>query len=197
MDPWYTKAAVACAVIALHAAVLGVIFFGASEGAGSKVNTSGEVVATAEIIQLKDVSDKIPIPDLQLLQPRLDPIALQEIRFDESIDDELGAIVGAVSTPRLARIQSVDPMSFACRAHLSAGGAVTAVVRVDVMEDGLADSVDIIQTSGNAAADSAAVEYALQLRWIPGTIERMPSKMRVRLPVTLAIPVDSAHSCTV
>lgn len=66
---------------------------------------------------------------------------------------------------------------------------LTAVLRVEVSEDGYVDSADIVGTSGNTAADDAAITYVLQLRWVPGTNDRLPKTMWVNFPVTLVCPV--------
>ena len=66
---------------------------------------------------------------------------------------------------------------------------MTVVVSVQVDEKGGASSVDVTRSSGMATADAAAIDYALSLRWIPGTVDRNPQSMRVILPVTLVIPI--------
>jgi hypothetical protein len=188
MDTCSAKAAIAGAVLALHIAALGGILRAEFESAPAGAATSETVFATTQIIQQQQARDKLPLPDLQFITPTHSLTALQEIRFDDSIGEELAAVISPASAPQLARVQSVGSVSFARRAHLLPGHAVTIVLRVEVMEDGLVDAADVVRTSGDIAADAAAIDYALELRWIPGTINHKPKTMRVNLPVTLAIP---------
>jgi TonB family protein len=187
MNSWGAKTAIAGAVLAIHAGVLGGILRTESRKAPAGAATSETVFATAEIIQLQQARDRLAVPDLQLITPVLSLAAVQEVRFDDSIEDELAAVISRVSAPRLARVQSVGSALFARRAHLLPGHAVTVVLRVEVMEDGLVDAADVARSSGDIAADTAAIDYALELRWIPGTIDHKPRTMRVNFPITLAI----------
>ena len=50
------------------------------------------------------------------------------------------------------------------------------------------EGINIVRTSGNAAADAAAIAYALELHWVPGTNGGSPKMMRVNFPVTLVSP---------
>ena len=192
MKKWWPKAAIGGAILAAHMTVLGGIFWMESEEVPSYAPTSEAVFATAEIIQLPDARYKVPAPDLQLVNPALAVTAPEEIPLDDSLQDELAAVVSPASAPRLARVQSVDPATFARRAHLPAGRPFTVVLRVQVMEDGLVSAVDVIRTSANTAADAAAVDYALELRWIPGTKDRKPETMAASLPVTLTVPAGES-----
>lgn len=186
MDECWPKTAIAGAIVAVHIAALEGIFHLEHNTSGSNSATSEAVFATAEIIQLQDARDKVPAPDLELETPVLDLTAPREIQLDDSIEDELAAIVSAASAPRLARVQTADPLAFARRARLPEGSAVTVLLRVEVTEDGSVSAADVVRTSHNIAADAAAIDYALETRWIPGTVERKPTKMRVSFPVTLA-----------
>jgi hypothetical protein len=188
MNRWWPRTAIAGAILAAHMTALGGIFWIESREVSSDASTSETVFATAEIIQLQDARYKVPAPDLLLVKPALPVTAPLEIPLDESIEDELAAVVSPASAPRLARVQSVDPASFARRAHLPPGRPFTVVLRVQIMEDGLVSAVDVIRTSDNAAADAAAIDYALELRWIPGTSDRKPKATRVSFPITLVYP---------
>ena len=114
----------------------------------------------------------------------------QAIAFDDSVEDQLAAVISPASALRLARVQSVDLVSFARRAHLPPGRSLTVVLRVEVTTDGSVDSVDVARSSGNVSADAAAIDYALALRWIPGTCDHQPKTARVSLPVTLFTPIS-------
>jgi TonB family protein len=175
-------------VLVAHVAVLGLIFRAEQLAAVANNQTSDTTVAITEVIQQQPERYNVPLPDLRPLTAAPAPTAPQAIRFDDSIDDELAAIISAASAPRLARVQFADPASFARRAHLLPGRAVTVVLRVEVTADGTVGAADVIRSSGNRAADAAAVDYALALRWIPGTIDHQPKAVRVSLPVTLFTP---------
>jgi TonB family protein len=149
---------------------------------------AASVPLTVEIIGMSGALDKVPAPDLQLESVPVDSAGLQEIDFDDSVQDELSAVTAPVSAPHLARVQSVDPVVFAHRAHLAPGTALTVLLRLEVREDGFVGSADIVRSSGNAVADAAALDYALALRWVPGTNGGSPRTMRVDYPVTLALP---------
>jgi TonB family protein len=127
----------------------------------------------------------VPAPQVRLEEPPpLEP-ALRQIQFGDSVEDELAGITGSASAPRLSRFQTADVGAYARRAHVNEGRAVTVVLVVNVLEDGSTGSADISRSSGNATVDAAAVDYALELRWIPGTRNQQPLAMRVLLPVVL------------
>lgn len=181
---WTSKVLPGIAVLAAHvAAWCGMSFF---DYAPSAARPPEIMVMTAEILQLREARDKVPAPDLQLAVPaRPDINAPQDIQFDDSIEDDLAAIIAPASAPHLARVQTADPTAFALRAHLPPGRPTTVILRLEVTPEGSVGSADVVSTSNNAAADAAAVDYALELRWVPGTVDRKPVRMRIRFPVTL------------
>lgn len=174
------------ATIAVHIAILKNVF-GLQSGISVHA-VDADFSATAEIIVRETGLDEVPAPDLQLQKIPLEFPSLHEIDFDDSVEDELAQIIGPVSTPHLARVQSVALSTFARHAGLPAGVALTVLLRVVVTEDGSTGSADVARTSGNMVADAAAIAYALELRWVPGTIDRMPKTMRVEFPVIFESP---------
>ena len=56
--------------------------------------------------------------------------------------------------------------------------------------DGDVVGIDVVRSCGLPAADKAAMDYVLLLRWIPGTVDGVPRSMRVILPMTLDAPAD-------
>jgi TonB family protein len=131
------------------------------------------------------VRDKVPAPDVQLLTVPVDFPGLRQVEFDDSVQDELSAVIAPLSVPHLARVQSVDLAAFERRLKLPQGTALTILLRVEVTEDGWVDSADVVRTSGNVAADAAAIDYVQALRWVPGTIDHVPQRQRVTFSVML------------
>ena len=171
-------------VLTLHAVVLQGVFSPVSRNSPNSV--AGIPVTQAEIIAAAETRYKIPAPELQLTTVPIDFPGLRQVEFDDSVQEELGEVIGPTSAPHVARVQSVDLATFVRRLKIPQGVALTVLLRVEVTEEGWADSVDVIRTSGNEAADAAAIEYAQELRWVPGTIARSPEKQRVVFSVTLA-----------
>lgn len=79
-------------ILAAHIVALGGIIWTESRAALSQDVLPETVFSTAEIIQTRDARDKVPEPDLQLVNPTLQLAALQEIQFDDSYQDELAAV---------------------------------------------------------------------------------------------------------
>jgi TonB family protein len=189
VDRWWPRVTIAVAVLSLHTAVLKNVF--APHSRDSAGGVEAPVFASAEIIGGDGNLDKVPAPDLQLKGVAVDLASLHEIDFDDSVQDELASVIGSASAPHLARVQSADPAAFARRAQLPPGVALTTLLRVEVTDEGSVRSVDVIRPSGNVQADAAAVDYALELRWVPGTEGRAAKTMRVNFPVTLAAPAHA------
>jgi len=180
------KILVAVLIVAAHLALLGPL----AHFTRRPVVTVDEptFVATAQIIVQSPQWDKVPLPRIELDGVPVDVNALKMVQFDDADQDALAGIIGPASAPRLARFQYSDLQDFAQRAGLQPGHPVTVVLTVQVDADGGASSVNVIRSSGIAAADAAAIDYALSLRWIPGTVDHTPRSIRVTLPVTLAVP---------
>jgi len=183
---------IAGAVAAGHVALLGQLAFVAPREAAG--NGAPEFLAIAQIIVQAPHWDKVPLPQVDFDTVPVDTDALKLVQFDDAGEDPLAGVIGPASAPRLARFQYVDVRDFAQRAGVRPGHPVTVVLSVQVTPDGAANSVDVVRSSGSATADAAAIDYALSLRWIPGTVDRNPRAMRVMLPVTLAAPPPRTNS---
>lgn len=192
MDQRWARTGIAVSILALHIAALESVF--SQESRSPSQSVAETPVTQAQIIKAAEAPDKIPAPDLQLTTVPVDFPGLRQIEFDDSVQDELSAVVGPVSAPHVARVQTVDLATFAGRLELPPGVALTVLLRVEVTEDGWVDSADVIRTSGNPAADAAAIDYAQELRWVPGTIDRLPKTQRVMFSVTLVSPVAAPAS---
>jgi hypothetical protein len=179
-----SKVAIADSVLVLHS-LLGLAFSRyESDRRVANALTPATEAAYAEIIFQPPVWDKTEIPEVQL---ETVPITPNSINLVESDDDALFGIIGSSSAPRLRRFQSVDETAFARRAGLVPGQPKTVVLVADIGEDGRPNNVNVVQGSAIPAVDGAAVDYALALRWIPGTRNREPLAMRIRFSVTLVV----------
>jgi TonB family protein len=145
-----------------------------------------QVVMAAQIFVQSSDWDRVPAPQVPLETLHTPEPSLTQIQFTGSMEDELSGVTGPASAPRLSHFQTADVTTYARRAHVRAGHPITVVLIVTVLEDGRAGSVDVRRSSGNANIDAAAVDYALELRWIPGTRGQQPLPMRVLLPVVLS-----------
>lgn len=180
----------AALIIAAHLVVLGgFIQFDSRRLPAGPIT---ELIVPAQMIVQLPQWDRVPAPEVDLDNVPVDQNALALVQFDEPDLEALAGIVGPASAPRLSRYQSVDVQDFAMRAGIVPNHPLTVVLSVQVGEDGGATEVHIVRSCGLAAADAAAIDYALALRWIPGTVDRNPRSMRITLPVTLVAP--SAHS---
>jgi TonB family protein len=128
--------------------------------------------------------DSLPLPDIKLAVPALETETLAIVNFDDSEDES--AVVGSTSAPRLSRLQTVSPEVFARSAGVVPGHPATVVLALLISEDGRVNDVQVARSCGNAAVDAAAVDYALTLRWIPGTQDHQPRAMRITFPVILS-----------
>ena len=179
-----SRLAIGGIVFALHCAIVAAAFTRSTDSV-LPTRAQTEFISTAQIIVQSETWDRVPAPDVQLQSVMLSERNLKQIQFAESLEDELAGVIGPASAPRLSRFQTADVAMYARRAHVRAGHPVTVVLIVNVLEDGQAGSVDVQRSSGISDADAAAVDYALELRWIPGTRNQQPLSMRVLLPVTL------------
>jgi hypothetical protein len=130
MDRCWSRVAVAVAVGSFHAAAVKPVF---DPGFRSPQRISENAFAAAEIIGTFETWDKIPAPDLQLKTVTVDLAALRQVEFDDSVQDELAEVTAPASAPHLARVQSVDPATFARRDKLPPGVALTILLRIEAL----------------------------------------------------------------
>jgi len=143
---------------------------------------------TAYLIEQSRQMDVVPLPEVKLERPRYRAIDLTQVRFEDAEQGDVGDVVAMASAPRLTEscARACDSSRFAESAGLSAGQSVTVVLVIQVLQDGSTGSTEVIRSSGRAAIDAAAVQYALSLRWVPGTRNRQATSIRIRLPITLS-----------
>jgi len=131
--------------------------------------------------------DEVPIPEMQLhrVTPAIDGI--QMVRFEDSDAGDISGVIASTSGPQLSRAQIAEVDPYARRAGLSVGRPETTVLVLEVLSDGTVGAVSVSHSSGNTAADAAAMDYARLLRWTPGTVDHRAQTMRISFPVTLAV----------
>jgi TonB family protein len=149
-----------------------------------------ESVLVAQILEPLSRPDRGAAPQVHLesISVAIDPPRLVEINDPDG--EPVPTMSGSASPPRLARFQPTDIGEFARRAGIETGRPLTVVLSVQVNADGDVVGIDVVRSCGLPAADKAAMDYVLLLRWIPGTVDGVPRSMRVILPMTLDAPAD-------
>jgi TonB family protein len=132
--------------------------------------------------------DVVPMPEVELVPVRYHPTELAQVRFEDAEQGDTAGVVATASAPRLTEscARLCDPTRFAAGAGLELGQAVTVVLVIEVLPDGSTGFSEVARSSGNSAADAAAIQYAQSLHWVPGTRDRRALPMRIRVPVTFA-----------
>ncbi len=156
-----------------------------------RASIPAEFYAVAQLIVQSPKWDTVPAPQMEMESVPVDVNGPRLVQFDDAEDDSLSGVIGPASAPRLSRFQSVDVGDFARRAAIMPGHPLTVVLSVQVSADGGASAVDVVRSCGQTAGDRSAIDYALLLRWIPGTVDRVARSMRVILPVILVAPAHS------
>jgi len=182
----YKNLRAALAVLVGHLAVLALVVVHPTH-ARTEIKSEGQPQAvTADfIIEETRARDAVPIPEVSVATQVLRLDSLQALRYESSDWGDISAVVAPASAPQLSHFQPVDPASFARHAGLPADQARSVVLTVEVLADGRSGAIEMTRGTGDAAVDKAALAYARQLRWIPGTQNRRAQAMRVSLPVTL------------
>jgi TonB family protein len=183
MRPYPLRLLPGGAVILVHATIIAVLL-GSTSAQQSSWKGGGDPTTVIEILDEPHVFDTVPLPDINLALPSLATDALEVVNFDDSEDES--AIVGSASAPRLSRLQTVSSAAFARNAGVVPGHPATVVLAILISEEGRVNDAQVARSSGNAAIDAAAVDYALTLRWIPGTQNHQPQAMRITFPVILS-----------
>ena len=181
---WRMRVLAGGAVILAHATALAILV---SSTSARPWSWKGDVEpkTAIEILDEPRGLDTIPLPDIKLAVPSLDTDVLDVVNFDDS-DNEEGVVIGSASAPRLSRLQTVSSAVFARKAGVVPGHPATVVLAILISEEGRVNDAQVARSSGNAAVDAAAVDYALTLRWIPGTQNHQPHAMRITFPIILS-----------
>jgi hypothetical protein len=144
-------------------------------------------VMMAYVIEQRSDLDAIPIPEVKVVSIKNNVTGLTQVRFEDAEQGDISSVVAANSAPRLTEtcLQACDLAPFASAAGLTPGQVVTVVLMVEVLADGSTGLTDLVNSSGNVAADGEAIRYARSLHWIPGTKDHRAVSMRIRFPITL------------
>jgi TonB family protein len=183
---WLTRLLVGGAVILAHAGALAVLVSPISVRHWS----SKEGVDPMKVFEILDEPrglDTVPLPDIKLAVPSLDTDVLEVVNFEDSLQE--AAVTGSASAPRLSKLQTVSSEVYARKAGVVPGRPATVVLAILISEEGWVNEVRVTRSCGSAAVDAAAVDYALALRWIPGTQNYQPQAMRITFPVILSVGV--------
>ena len=181
---WRMRMLAGGAVILAHATVLAVLVSSISARNWSW-KRGGEQTMVVEILDEPRGLDTVPLPDIKLATAPLATEALGAVSFEDSEDEP--SVVGSASAPRLSRLQTVSSEVYARNAGVMPGHPATVVLAILISEQGRGNDVRVARSCGNAAVDAVAVDYALALRWIPGTQNYQPRAMRITFPVILSV----------
>jgi TonB family protein len=180
---WRMKLLAGGAVVLAHATVLAVLV-GSTLTRSLSWKGDAEPATVVEVLEEPRGLDTVPLPDIKLAMPSLETATLAVVNFADPEGES--AIVASASAPRLSRVQTVSSAVFAHNAGVVPGHPATVVLAILISEEGRVNDARVARSCGNAAVDAAAVDYALTLRWIPGTQNHQPQAMRITFPVILS-----------
>ena len=171
-------------VIGIHVlafAVLSSLSLRADRGM-AKMSTPMEAALVETLARNEDSWLPAPPPEIapgviELPEPTLGDIS------EDANEGTAPTLSGMFIPPRPDSTTPSGLSQFARQASLPAGKMVRVILRVEVLPDGSTGTVAIDTASGFPSADSAAVEYARTLRWVPASYGGEPTAMKVRLPV--------------
>lgn len=115
--------------------------------------------------------DEMPTPHVDLVAPELPAMDLPA--------------TAALDPPKIDPAFAPDMTRYTESAQLPFGQTATILLVLDIAADGSVITARVVRSSGNAAANHAAVEYAYATRWIAGTVDGEPRVMQAALTVIL------------
>jgi hypothetical protein len=134
---------VAAAVFALHAVALwllrGTLLPSTQPAALADLQTP-----VFTVIRRLQPPDAVPLPEFRVQKPNFDSTAISLITFTDPDAGLVGGITAPSSAPQLDPAVPLNVSSYALRAGLTAGEAVTLVLAVEVLADGSAGSIAIV-----------------------------------------------------
>ena len=108
-------------------------------------------------------------------------LELPIIQFETSRNE--GARMSAPVPDDTHRVPDLAP--FIKRAALLPGEGATTILRIEVLDTGVAGRIEIDTSSGSAQVDQAAVDYARTLHWYAGRANGVPHSMWIRWGIRL------------
>lgn len=182
-----SNAVISLAVLAGHVAVISSVAFLASQSDKAAIpDDSGVLVATI-LPHRRPPPQFVPLPAVSIAGMAVD-VASVHFDYGDSDWDVVAGVTGSASAPQLASGQTCDPILYARRAGLTDGHAATTLLNFEVRADGSVGQVSISVSSGSTSVDDEAINCALSLKWVPGSIRRHAKTMRISFPLTLSVP---------
>jgi TonB family protein len=123
---------------------------------------------------------------MRLSSPGLEIPALTGVTFEDPDADVVPGIIGGASAPQPLEPPRDEAALHAARAGLVSGESVTVVLSVEVRSDGSVGQVSLLNPSGNSSVDLEAMAFARSVHWVPGTVNRHATAMRVQYTMTLS-----------
>lgn len=125
-------------------------------------------------------------PDLSIRLVALQAPSLA-LHFDQpSVDSSTSANPSAVVGAPILQDDSVNERERLAReAGLTPGEGVTVVLRVEVLDTGVAGHVEVDTSSGRHQIDQAAIDYVRSRHWSAGRMARIAHTMWIRMGVRL------------
>jgi TonB family protein len=144
-----------------------------------------EMLTATFIPEAPRVPDAVPLPVITLQRPTVDTSILTNVVFTNPDAGKVPGVVSPMSAPHPMAPDNRSRSIHARRAGLTPGEVLTVILGVQVLADGSVGDVTVAITSGNAAADELAMAYARSLKWVPGSVNRQATDMRIRYVIVL------------
>lgn len=177
--PRWSRMAAGSAALLIQALVIAM--FALMQPHARNASKSDGLRIEVSFINSDSANPPAPAPMLAMETPMID-LPLPE---QPPIEVEAHAGMRGIEPPRVDPTSTLDLESYSARISLPQGQIATVVVLVDVAEDGRVTHALVVRSTGSAAANAAALEYARGLNWIPGRIAGEPRPMQASLTVTL------------
>lgn len=146
---------------------------------------AGESLIATFIPAAPQPPDSLPLPIVHFQTPEVDTSIATGIVFTDPDAGKVPGVVGPRSVPYPVATDEQSRDFYSKRAGLRPGDVRTVVLSVQVLADGSVGDVAVAATSGDAGADQQAMAYVRTVTWMPGSIDRQASDMRIRYVVTL------------
>jgi TonB family protein len=119
-------------------------------------------------------SHDIPPDPLSIPVPELPEVSVAVLNDEPALEE-----------PKIDPLSGPDVAAYSQRANLPAGKTATILLTVGIGVDGAVVSARVVRSSGDAAVNAAALDYARATRWIPATVDGQPRAMEASLTVIL------------
>jgi TonB family protein len=173
------------AVLALHAAAL-VLFALPRIIEGARESSPDGSRTTLALVELESSGSELvvvttPAPLAEAVIELPTPVLPEAPAPDES--EVAPASSNEFRPPRLRPHDDTTLPKLVASAGLRVAKASRVILTVSVSAEGIAGEIAIAISSGNAALDSLAIEYARIMRWEPAIVDGREAAVSIRLPV--------------